>query len=179
MPQQDTILFSEITLEISEVSEFSTLALIQKSKTRKLGKLGNFFKTCNCFAGGCRKFPRFRSFRFWTLYKYQKLGNCFKTYSCFTRGSWKFPMFSSFWYWTLYKNRKLVKLGNCLKPCKVNWFFCLFEEGGNFRGYRVFDFRPYSDNENLENSDSFSKLLDLSETRKFGVIRVFDFNPYA
>ena len=49
MPQQDTTLFSEIKLEISEVSDFSILALIQKSKTRKLGnweigKTGKFFQ---------------------------------------------------------------------------------------------------------------------------------------
>ena len=46
---------------------------------------------------------------------------------------------------------------------KLIIFFCLFEEVGNFQGYRVFDFRPYTDNKNLENSDSFSKLLNFIE----------------
>ena len=50
-------------------------------KNRKLGKLGNFFKTCRCFAGGSWKFPRFPSFRFWPLCwnrKFGKIGNFFK-----------------------------------------------------------------------------------------------------
>ena len=147
-------LFSEIKLEISEVSEFSILTPI------KLGKVGNCFKTCSCFAVGSSKFPRFPSFWFWPLNKNRKLGklgNCFKTCSCFAGGSWKFPRFPSFRFWPLYKNRKLGKLGNCLSTCKVNWFFLfLWEKTGNFRDFRVFGFNPYAEIRNLEN---FSKYL--------------------
>ena len=39
LPQQDSVLFYEMKLEISEVSEFSILVLILKSKTRKTWKL--------------------------------------------------------------------------------------------------------------------------------------------
>ena len=42
MPQQNTVLFSEIKFKLSEVFEFLILALMQKSKTRKTQK---FFKT--------------------------------------------------------------------------------------------------------------------------------------
>ena len=174
MPQQDTILFSEIKLEISEVSEFSILTPI------KLGKVGNCFKTCSCFAVGSSKFPRFPSFWFWPLNKNRKLGklgNCFKTCSCFAGGSWKFPRFPSFRFWPLYKNRKFRKLVNCLKTCKVNWFFLFV--WGSWKFPRLPSFPP--DNKNLENSDSFSKLLNLIEllfsTWGNWIVQIFRFWP--
>ena len=40
---------------------------------QKLGKLGNFFKSCNCLVGGSSNFPRFPTFRFYPFYWYQKL----------------------------------------------------------------------------------------------------------
>ena len=83
-------------LEISEISEFSIWPLY---KNRKLGELGNCFKTCNCFAGGSWEFSRFSNFRFWPLYKNRKLGklgNCFKSCSCFVGGSWEISRFPSF-----------------------------------------------------------------------------------
>ena len=170
-------------LEISEISEFSIWPLY---KNRKLGELGNCFKTCDCFAGGSWEFSRFSNFRFWPLYKNRKLGklgNCFKTCSCFAGGSWKFPRFPSFRFWPLYKNRKLGKLGNCLKTCKVNWFVLFVWGSWKFPRLPSFRFSPLYWQQKLRISDSFSKLLIwvnilflFEETGKF---RVFDFGPYA
>ena len=41
--------------------------------------------------------------------------------------------------------------------------FLLFEEIGNFRVFRVFDFGPYAEIENSEYSEFFSRLVKLSE----------------
>ena len=59
--------------------------------------------------------------------------------------------------------------------------FLLFEEIGNFRVFRVFDFGPYAEIENSENSDVFSKLVIvlLEEVGNFRGFPVFDFTPYA
>ena len=111
--------FYEIKLEISEVSEFSILVLILKSKTRKFG---NFFKTCNCFVGGSWKFPMFPSLQFWPLCWNQKLENFF---NCFVRGSWRFARFSSFQFWRLCWNRKLGNLGIFLRLVKLSEFVLL------------------------------------------------------
>ena len=66
-------------LEISEVSEFSIMALILKSKTRKLGNIYNICKFQGmCFAWGSWKFAKFQSYRFWPLYwnrNFGKIGN--------------------------------------------------------------------------------------------------------
>ena len=122
-------------LEISEMSEFSLLALYWN---RKLGKLGNISNTCKfqrmCFTWERWKFPRFQSFQFWHLYWNRKLGKLRNIYNtcksqekCFTWGSWKFPSFPSFRFWPFYWNRKLGKLGNF-----VLGEFVLFEEVRNF-----------------------------------------------
>ena len=59
--------------------------------------------------------------------------------------------------------------------------FLLFEEIGNFRDFRVFDFGPYAKIKNLENSEIFSKLVIvlLEEAGNFRAFPVFDFAPYA
>ena len=70
-------------LAISEISEFSILALYWNRKLRKLGNISN---TCKfqrmCFTWGSWKFPRFPSFWFWPLWwnwKLGKLGNIYNT----------------------------------------------------------------------------------------------------
>ena len=80
---------------------FSSFRFWPLYKNRKLGKLGNSFETCSCFAGRTWKFPRFPSFGFWPSYKNRKLGklgNCLKTCKLdwlflFVRGNWKVPRF--------------------------------------------------------------------------------------
>ena len=143
-------------LEISEISEFSIWPLY---KNRKLGELGNCFKTCDCFAGGSWEFSRFSNFRFWPLYKNRKLGklgNCLKTckvnwFVLFVWGSWKFPRLPSFRFSPLYWQQKLRISDSFSKLLIwVNILF-LFEETGKFR---VFDFGPYA---KIENSQNFSK----------------------
>ena len=73
----------------------------------------------------------------------------------------------------------------------VNWCastkfnFILWNKVGNFRGFQVFDFDPYTEMENSENSEIFSTLLNLSEFLLFEKVgnfrgfRVFDFGPYT
>ena len=142
MPQQDSISFYEITLEVSEVSEFSILALILKSKTSKFEWI--FFNWRNW------EFPRFPSFRFLHLCwdrKLGKLGTFLKAYNCFVGGSWKFRRFPSFQFWPLYWNWKLGKLRNFSRLLNLNEFF-LIEEIGNFRGFLVLDFGTYAEIKN-------------------------------
>ena len=140
-------------LAISEISEFSILALYWN---RKLGKLGNISNTCKfqgmCFTCGSWKFPRFPSFWFWPLYqgrpylywnrKLDKLGNIYNTckfHECFTWGSLRFPTLPSFRFWPIYWNRKLEKIFTTLANSKE----CVLpEEVGNFQCLRVFDFGP-------------------------------------
>ena len=52
---------------------------------------------------------------------------------------------------------------------------------GNFRGFRVFDFGPYTEIENSENSEIFSRIVIvlLGEIGNFQGFRVFDFDPYT
>ena len=138
-----------VTLFLSSVSELffdECLSLCKFQRT--------------CFIWGSWKFRRLPRFRFWPLYwnwKLGKLGNIFKTCkfqrTCFIWRSRKFPRFPSFWFWPLYWNWKLGKLGNILKTCKFQRTF-LFEEVGNFRGFQVFDFDPYTEIENSENSET-------------------------
>ena len=103
---------------------FSSFRFWFLCKNRKLGKLGNFFKTCSYFVGGSWKFPSFPSFRFQCKGQNQKLGKLgifFKIFSCFTGRSWTFPWFPSFRFWPLCWNRKLEKLGHFFKACKIRW----------------------------------------------------------
>ena len=85
---------------------------------------------------------------------------------------------SNFLILALIWNGKLGKLRNIFKTCKFERTF-LFEEIGNFR---VFDFGPYTE---IENSDIFSRLLNLNEFLLFEdigniqVFWVFDYGPYA
>ena len=57
----------------------------------------------------------------------------------------------------------------------------MLEEVRNFRGFGAFNFGPYTEIENLENSEIFSRLVIvlLEEIGNFGGFRVFDFGPYA
>ena len=61
----------------------------------------------------------------------------------------------------------------------------LFEEVENFGGSRVFDFGPYIEIENSENSEIFSRLVNFKglvlfeEAGNFRGFRVFDFGPYT
>ena len=59
--------------------------------------------------------------------------------------------------------------------------FLLFEGVGSFRGFRLFDFSPYTEIENSENSETFSRLVIvlLEEVGNFRGSPVFDFAPYA
>ena len=52
---------------------------------------------------------------------------------------------------------------------------------GNFGGFRVFDFGPYAEIENSENSKVFTQLVLvlLEKVRNFQGFPVFDFTPYA
>ena len=61
----------------------------------------------------------------------------------------------------------------------------MLEEVGNFRGFRVFNFGPYTEIENSENSEIFTTLVNSKEwvlLEKVGNFRgfgVFDFGPYT
>ena len=62
----------------------------------------------------------------------------------------------------------------------------LLEGVGNFRGFRVFDFGPYTKIENSENSEIVSRLVKLTdffclfeEVGNFQGYRVFGFRPYT
>ena len=63
--------------------------------------------------------------------------------------------------------------------------FVSWNKVGNFRGFLVFDFGPYAEIENSENSKNFSRLLNLSEfllfekIRNFRGFQVLNFDPYA
>ena len=74
-----------------------------------------------------------------------------------------------------------------IKKVFVNWCastrhnFIFWNKIGNFRGFRVFDFDPYTKIENSENSEIFSRLLIilLKDVGNFRGFRVFDFGPYT
>ena len=59
-----------------------------------------------------------------------------------------------------------------------------FEEVGNFRDLRVFDFGTYTDIENSENSEIFSRLVNFKgfilfeEVENFRGLRISDFGSY-
>ena len=57
----------------------------------------------------------------------------------------------------------------------------MLEENGNFRGFRVFDFGPYTKVENSENSGIFSSLVVvlLEKVGNFRGFPVFNFDPYT
>ena len=55
--------------------------------------------------------------------------------------------------------------------------FLLFEEIGNFRGFRVFDFGLFTEIENLENSEIFSGLLNLSKFILFE--KIWEFRRFS
>ena len=107
---------------------------------------------------------------------------------CFTWESWESQRFPSFRFWPLYWNQKLRKLGNTstlVNSLNSKECVLLEEEVGNLRGFRVFDFGPYTEIENSENSEIFSRILNLSEFLLFEEIgnfrdfRVFDYGPYT
>ena len=60
-------------------------------------------------------------------------------------------------------------------------FYFLLEEVGNFRGFRVFDFGPYTKIKTAENSEIVLRLVVvlLEEVGNFQGFRVFDFDPYT
>ena len=96
----------------------------------------------------------------------------------------EFPKFPSFRFWSLYKIEN-SKNSEIFSP-PVNFKECdLLDEVGNLRGFRVFDFGPYSEIENSENSEIFSMLVHskeyvlLEEVGNFRGFRVFDFDPYT
>ena len=139
------------------------------------------------FTWGSWKFPRFPSFRFWSLYwnrKLGKLGNIYSTCNlqgmCFTWESWRSPRLPNFRFrpYTEIENSEIFKTVYS-KEC------VLLEEVENFLGFQVFDFGPYTEIENLENSEIFktivySKEWVLSEeVGNFRGFRVFDFGPYT
>ena len=87
----------------------------------------------------------------------------------------------------------LVKLKHSLiKKVFINWCasirhnFIFWNKTRNFQGFLVFDFGPYTEIGNSENSEMVSRLVTLidflcffEETGKFRDFRVFDFNLYT
>ena len=61
----------------------------------------------------------------------------------------------------------------------------MLEKVGKFRGFQIFDFGPYTEIKNLENSEIFSTIVNskecvlLEEVGNFRGFRVFDFSPYT
>ena len=61
----------------------------------------------------------------------------------------------------------------------------MLEKVGKFRGFQIFDFGPYNEIKNLENSEIFSTIVNskecvlLEEVGNFRGFRVFDFGPYT
>ena len=95
----------------------------------------------------------------------------------FNWGNWEFPRFPGFRFWFLYWNRKLRKLFQKIFSRLLNLSgFLLCEKIGNFRGLRVFDFGPYTEIENSENSEIFSShvIVSLKEIGNFWGFRVLD-----
>ena len=102
----------------------------------------------------------------------------------FIWGSRKFPRFLSFRFWPLYWNWKLGKLG--IFTTLENSKECvLLDEVGNFRGFRVFSFGCYTEIENSEPLQIFSRHLSFKkcvlfeEVGNFRGFRVFDFGSYT
>ena len=69
----------------------------------------------------------------------------------------------------------LANFNECVLPEKV----------GNFQGFRVVDFGPYTEMENSENSEIFTTLVNYKEcvlpeeVGNFRGLRVFDFGLYT
>ena len=133
VPQQDSILFYEIKLDISEVSKILILVLILKLKTRKTRK---FFKASKL--GEFLLFVEigdFRGFRVFDFDSYAEIENSensdiFSSLVVFlVGGSCKFPRFQSFRFWPLYWNWKLGKLRKFFKTSKFERIFFI---SGNF-----------------------------------------------
>ena len=61
----------------------------------------------------------------------------------------------------------------------------MLEKVGKFRGFQIFDFGPYTEIKNLENSEIFSTIVNskecvlLEEVGNFRGFQVFDFGPYT
>ena len=62
--------------------------------------------------------------------------------------------------------------------------YFLLEEVSNFQGFWVFDFGPYTEIKNSENSEIFSRFVNFKECSFFEELgnfqgfRIFDFGPY-
>ena len=70
------------------------------------------------------------------------------------------------------KNQK-QPFANVLQD-RCSWF----EEVGNFRGFRVFDFSPYTEIENSENSEIFSRLVKLKEIVLFEEVGISEVSEF-
>ena len=107
---------------------------------------------------------------------------CKFQYFFFIWGSRKFPRFLSFRFWPLYWNWKLGKLENIFKDY-INFKKCaLLEDAGNFWGFCVFSFGPYTEIENLEIFSrlvNFKKCALFEDAGNFWGFCVFDFGPYT
>ena len=55
----------------------------------------------------------------------------------------------------------------------------LFEAVLNFRGFRVFDFSPYTEIENSKNSKIFSRLVKLSEIVLFEEVGISEDSEFS
>ena len=147
----------KMELEISDVSEFSILALYWNRK------LGNIFKTFkfqrSCFIWESWKFPTFPSFRFWPLYWNRKLGklrNFFKTskfeWISFIWEKLGISEVSEFSILTLIlksktqKTRKFLNSSNKVNPLK-------FTSWKDFRVFRAFDISIRANIEDSETSE--------------------------
>ena len=77
-----------------------------------------------------------------------------------------------------------AQLGNFLKTSKIKWN-CFVWGSWNFRGFQAFNFGPYTEIENSENSEIFSRLVNFKglflfeEVGNFGGFHVVHFGPYT
>ena len=123
-------------LGISEVSEFSILALILKSKTWKTRTFFSRFVIVLLEVVG--HFWCFQVLDLVLLLKLEtlKTGTCFQDFKIwenfsFISGNCEFRRFTSFWFWLICWNGKLGKLGISFKTCE----FGFFKEVINFRDH--------------------------------------------
>ena len=147
-------------MEISELSEFSILALYWD---QKLGKLENIFKTFKfqgiCFIWESWKFLRFPSFQFWPLYwnqKLRKLKKFFKTskfewisFIWEKLGIFEVSEFSILALILKSKTQKTQKFPNSSNKAKL----LKFTSWKDFRVFWVFGFSIRTKIENSENSE--------------------------
>ena len=122
--------------------KFSSFQFWPLCKTRKLGKLGNFFKTCSCFDPYTKIESSENSKINWRLVValLEEVGN-FRGFPIFDFGPYKKIENS--------ENSEIVS-----RLVKLILFFVLFGEAGKVRDFRVFDFNPYAE---IKNSENFSK----------------------